>query len=301
MKTLITGSGGFIGSHLKKWYENVDSEGCRGVDECDIRNGQFVHDAMNWHHSIHNANPYDLVIHLAAFTSAPKSIYDPSGYWQNNVGTLKTIIDHYDGPLFFASSAAVYKPLNPYALTKVVGEDMLEGRDLTTIGRFFNVYGPPASHSAPLENGSPASHSTPSRNGPPTLSNEGVIPTFIKNALRGEDLVVYGDAIRSFIYVEDLCEHIYFTAGNDYNTYDMGADPIKMSELASIIIGLTDSPSRIVMAERREGDPLYSAPRNLAACPTCNPKESIAKSGYVYKHSLHRGIEKTIEYYLKVI
>jgi len=106
MKTLITGGLGFIGSHCQERF---------GDCVMDIKTGTFdsISQGTNLKRKLKEV---DQVIHLAALTSGPGSIKDPKRYWQTNVEGSRKLMECWDGPLYFASSAAVHDPLNPYAL-----------------------------------------------------------------------------------------------------------------------------------------------------------------------------------------
>lgn len=178
-KVLITGSRGFIGSHLLKALPHA--RGFDLKDGKDIRNRRQLRRAMKG---------VDVVVHLAAQTSVADAWVDPVDYYSHNVlGTANVIetalfcgVEH----VVYASSASVYAPLdNPYSLSKAVCEDLfrLRADKLKTIAfRFMNVYG----------KGQNPSYGT-------------VIPAFYKGIKKGK-IKVYGDGkqTRDFIRVEDV-------------------------------------------------------------------------------------------------
>ena len=204
MKALVTGSSGFIGSHIvetlvKNSYEVVAVDVVQNNSlpnkvtfyELDIRDYTELYKAIKG---------VDLVIHLAALINARESIENPDLYHNVNVGgtlnILKLCRDLNVKKLIFASSAAVYgepqylpidekhplRPLNPYGATKVACEAYISAfhslyKIPTVILRIFNVYGPKQ-----LE------------------AHTGVISNFIKRALSGESLIIYGDGL-SLIHI----------------------------------------------------------------------------------------------------
>lgn len=228
MKTLVIGSEGFIGSHLMDHFV--------GMVPMDKKLSGLFQDIYSSESIKRRVKGMDRVIHLAALVSGPDSIRYPKDYWGNNVEGTRNLLKVWDGPLFFASSAAVYDCLNPYALTKRVSENDMKDRPNTSIGRFFNVFG--------------------------ERDEKSVVYHFIVNALKGEDIVIYGDGqqTRSFIYVKDLINEIFFTGG----IKDIGYSPaMTIERLAGMILELTNSNSDIVFQDRRDGDPLHSKARNV--------------------------------------
>ena len=216
-KYLVTGGAGFIGSHVVEALlargeavrivdnfssgrqENLPLEGSFDLLVGDLADEGVARRAIEG---------CDVVIHLAAIASVPRSVSDPLASHRANVdATLQVLIAARDAGvsrLVFAGSSAVYgdapelpkredhrpRPLSPYALNKLIGEQYcdvftrLYGLPTVTT-RFFNVYGPRQ------DPGSPYS---------------GVISLFIDAALEGRRPTVYGDGgqTRDFTYVEDV-------------------------------------------------------------------------------------------------
>lgn len=232
MKTMVTGGAGFIGSRyiaMNKDIECVsyDLASNEGDILCDDRLSAIRLDRFIVRNNI------ERVVHLAALTSAPDSIKYPSQYWDNNVGGLRCLLNVWKGPLIFASSAAVLEPLNPYALTKCVGENMIYDRQNTVSYRFFNVYGPGA--------------------------KGGVVRDFIRAAINNQPLFIDGDGeqSREFVYVDDIVRRLDFRDAKRM-TLDLGGEESSIIELARNIIAMTHSSSEIKHIGRREGDPMES-------------------------------------------
>ncbi|RLI12002.1 nucleoside-diphosphate sugar epimerase [Candidatus Bathyarchaeota archaeon] len=219
---LVTGGAGFIGSHLvDALMKNRDVKEVRVIDNFstgkienisnhlkskkfsllkdDVRNHEAVHKAMK------NIN---YVFHEAAIASVPLSVKNPQACYEVNVaGTLNLLEEARirDAILIYASSCAVYgdpsripireddasKPISPYGASKLSAEALCIAYNSTyglrsTCLRYFNVYGPRQSYNR----------------------YSGVITIFTNRALRGEDLIIYGDGkqTRDFIYVKDIVD-----------------------------------------------------------------------------------------------
>ena len=200
---LVTGGGGFIGSHLVERLlsdghevrvldsfatgrrENLAHLGDVDVVEGDVQSYERVHTAVRG---------CDAVLHQAALPSVPRSVQDPLMTNVVNVtGTLNVLLaarDHGVRRVVLASSSSVYGaaeglpkhedmrpvPISPYATSKLAGEGYcrlfadLHGLRATSL-RFANVYGP--------------------RQDP--LGEGGVIAIFCGRALDGGAPVIYGD------------------------------------------------------------------------------------------------------------
>ena len=96
------------------------------------------------------------------------------------------------------------------------------------------------------------------------LNDGRVLPAFIGQAIRGEDLTIFGDGsqTRSFCYVDDLVEGIYRLLLSDYALpMNIGnPDEISILDFADEIIKLTGTDQKIVHKELPEGDPMMRRP-----------------------------------------
>ena len=130
--------------------------------------------------------------------------------------------------------------------------------------------------------------------GPRMREDDGrVVPNFIKQALNGEPLSVYGEGkqTRSFCYVSDLVDGIYSLAVNcDYHMpINLGSEnEITVKEMAETIIRLTKSKSKIAYKPLPQDDPKLRKPDLTLA------KQKLS---YKPKVSLEEGLAKTIEYF----
>jgi UDP-glucose 4-epimerase len=226
MTVLVTGCAGFIGSHLVEellknkniniigvdnlysgYQNNIDFLKLLDIDnrftyyKLDIRDFELLENYLK------NYN-IDVVFHLAALVSVQESINNPMLSSAINIKGTQNILEFarlYNAKrIVFSSSAAVYgdelslpknelsvtKPISPYGLEKLVGEQLLElysnlyGLESIVL-RYFNVYGERQSA---------------------TSDYSGVISIFDKRIKNNEAPIVYGDGTqyRDFIYVKDV-------------------------------------------------------------------------------------------------
>jgi UDP-N-acetylglucosamine/UDP-N-acetyl-alpha-D-glucosaminouronate 4-epimerase len=220
LNALVTGGGGFIGSHLA---ERLCREGheVRILDNFStgrrenlsrlLSNVEVIEGDIQSYERVHNAvKGCDLVFHQAALPSVPRSIQDPlTSNASNVVGTLNVLLAARDAEVrrvVYASSSSVYGanrvlpkredlavlPISPYATAKLAGEgycrSFTEVYGIETVSlRYFNVFGPRQD---------------------PRSQYAAVIPNFITAFLEGRAPVVYGDGeqSRDFTYVGNVVE-----------------------------------------------------------------------------------------------
>ncbi|MBE5848110.1 MAG: SDR family oxidoreductase [Lachnospiraceae bacterium] len=135
--------------------------------------------------------------------------------------------------------------------------------------------------------------------GPRMNPNDGrVVSNFIVQALKGEDITIYGDGkqTRSFCYVDDLIEgmvRLMNSPADFHGPVNIGnPGEFTMIELANLVVELTGSKSKLVYQPLPQDDPLQRKPViDLAR----------EKLGWEPHIQLREGLEKTIEYFKKVI
>ncbi len=219
MECLITGGAGFIGSNLARF---LLGQGCRVRILDDLSTGRqenlsriqsevdFIRGDIRDLDTVRKAvQSCDLVFHLAALPSVPRSIADPGTSHSVNVnGTLNVLLAARDAEVrrvVLASSSSVYgdqkelprvetqppRPLSPYAVSKLTGEyyarsfSVVYGLDTVSL-RYFNVFGPHQDPNSPYA---------------------AVIPRFMEALSQGQSPVIYGDGSQSrdFTFVENVC------------------------------------------------------------------------------------------------
>ena len=199
----------------------------------------------------------DYIVHLAAQISVPQSIENPDETLSINVDGTKSIISAAEASgvekIIFASSAAVYgdcekipireraplTPQSPYAVSKIVGEELLLRSAINTCSlRFFNVYGPGQSS----EGGYAA-----------------VIPAFKKAISLGKECTIFGDGtqVRDFIHVRDLVRIIGLcleTEGLPGEMNVASGTGVSLLELVGTLNELNPEMHTPLFAEERAGD-----------------------------------------------
>ena len=162
--------------------------------------------------------------------------------------------------------------LLPYAENKKDGENLIKLSGISSvILRYFNVYGP----------GQSAAYA-------------GVITAFIRAALKGDDLVIYGDGeqVRDFVYVDDVARANIAAMEKDIQhgeVFNIGSGTqVSINELAKEIIRITGSSSVIKHEASRPGDIVYSQ---------ADVYKAKEKLGWTAQVNLKEGLEKTIHFY----
>ncbi len=217
---LVTGGGGFIGSHL---VDRLCRDGCRVRVLDNFATGrrenllhladdvELIEGDIQSYERVHNAvRGAELVFHAAALPSVPRSIQDPLTSNASNItGTLNVLLAARDEGVrrvVFASSSSIYganaelpkreempaRPIAPYAVAKLAAEGycraFFEVYGLETVSlRYFNVFGPRQD---------------------PLSQYAAVIPRFITAFLRRRRPLIYGDGeqSRDFTYVDNAVE-----------------------------------------------------------------------------------------------
>lgn len=277
MKVLVTGAAGFIGSHL---VDRLLAEGWQvtGVDnfdpyypesqkrlniaahlahpkyrlaQVDLRDAAAVDAELN--------GDYSVIVHLAAKAGVRNSLRDPLGYQMTNViGTQNLLTLAHTRKIkqfVFASSSSVYGdcprlpwsetdlallPLNPYASSKLAGEQLgyvyAKTFGLRFIGlRFFTVYGPRQR---------------------PDLA----IHKFARMMLKGEAIPVYGDGSsqRDFTFVLDTVQGVRAAMdyqASDYQLINLGHNrTVGMMEMIAAIENVLGKKAKIDWQDWQPGE-----------------------------------------------
>lgn len=294
-RILITGAAGFLGSHLcdrfiKEDFEVIAMDNLITGDKRNIEH-LFKHKNFEFHHHdvtkfVHVAGELDYILHFASPASPIDYLKIPIQTLKvGSVGTLHCLglakeknariliastSEVYGDPLVHPQSEDYYGNVNTIGPRGVYDEAKRFQESLTMayhrfhgletrIARIFNTYGPRM-----------------------RLNDGRVIPAFIGQALRGEDLTVFGDGsqTRSFCFVDDQVEGIYRLLFSDYSDpVNIGnPDEITILDFAKEIIGLTGTKQKIVFKELPEDDPLQRQPDITRAIEILNWEPKISRS-----------------------
>lgn len=276
-RVLITGAAGFLGSHL---CDRFIKEGCHviGMDNLitgDLKNIEHLMKLPNfefYHHDVskfvHVPGQLDYILHFASpaspidYLKIPIQTLKVSSLGTHNLlGLAKSkkarilvasTSEVYGDPLVHPQTEDYWGNVNPVGPRGVYDEAkrFMEAMTMayhtyhgveTRIVRIFNTYGPRM-----------------------RLNDGRVLPAFIGQALRGEDLTIFGDGsqTRSFCYVDDLVEGIYRLLMSDYPYPVNVGNPqeITIAQFAQEIIKLTGTSQKIVNKPLPQDDPKQRQP-----------------------------------------
>ena len=305
---VITGAAGFIGSHLTETLldrghsvvgiDNLLTGDIANIAHLANRDFHFIrHDVTNY---IYLDGPVDVVLHWASPAS-------PIDYLEVPIPTLKvgalgthkalglakaknatfvlaSTSEVYGDPLEHPQTENYWGNVNPVGPRGVYDEAKRFAEAMTTayhryhgldtkIVRIFNTYGPRM-----------------------RIRDGRAVPNFIAQALRGEDITVYGDGTqtRSFCYITDLVDGILRLAAADTSDPVNIGNPTEMTiaQIAKEIIRLTESSSRIVYHDLPVDDPKVRQPDITRARKLLQWEPQV---------SLVEGLTRTIEYFREKI
>jgi UDP-glucuronate decarboxylase len=308
MRILVTGGAGFLGSHLCDKLLSL-GHSVLAVDNFytgDQKNIAHLRDNRDFELMRHDVT-FPLYVEVDGIfnLACPAS---PVHYQRNPVQTFKTSVHgainmlglaKRTGARFFqASTSEIYgdptispQPeeywgnVNPIGIRSCYDEGKRAAETLTfdyhrqfgldiRVARIFNTYGPKMA------------------------ANDGrVVSNFIVQALKGDPITVYGDGTqtRSFCYVDDLIDgfiKLFFKEGVAEPINLGNPEPINMLELASEIIELTSSNSRIELHNLPEDDPKQREPKIDKA------KELL---GWIPSTERRLGVIRTIDYFKSIV
>ena len=304
-RILITGAAGFLGSHLcdrfiREGYHVVGMDNLITGDLNNIAHLFKLREFDFYHHDVskfvHVPGKIDYILHFASPAS-------PIDYLKIPIQTLKvgslgthnllgfalakkarilvaSTSEVYGDPLVHQQSEDYWGNVNPIGPRGVYDEAKRFQEAITMayhtyhkletrIVRIFNTYGPRM-----------------------RLNDGRALPAFVGQALRGEDLTVFGDGSqsRSFCYVDDLIEGIFRLLHSDYSQPVNIGNPVEITikQFAEEIIKLTGTTQKIVYKPLPQDDPKQRQPDITRA------KEIL---GWTPKVSREEGLKITYEYF----
>jgi nucleoside-diphosphate-sugar epimerase len=270
-RVLVTGGGGFIGSNLVRALldgghdvrvlDNFSTGNRANLAGLDI---EVVEGELRSYERVHNAvRGVEVVFHLGALGSVPRSVQDPLTSSAVNVeGTLNVLLAARDEGIrrvVYSSSSSVYgprrelpvtedmppDPISPYGVAKLAAERycvsfsrVYESFE-TVVVRYFNVFGPRQS---------------------PFSQYAAVIPLFVTAIEAGEPILVYGDGEqrRDFTYVSNVVDgtiRAAEAAGANGRIFNVAASaPATVNAVAAAIGAVLGKPVEKTVAPPRFGD-----------------------------------------------
>jgi UDP-glucose 4-epimerase len=304
-EVLVTGGGGFIGSHLVRRlvsYEHrvrvLDNfatgkvENLAGLEDLDVVNG----DIRSRHDVAGAMRGIEVVFHLAALPSVARSWKDPVATLATNAhGTANVVeaaVANGVSVFVYSSSSSIYGnqetekksedleplPISPYGYSKLLGEMISLAHARQNGGmrvvslRYFNVFGARQDPNSPYA---------------------AVIPLFIKHALADTTATIYGDGTQSrdFTHVDNVVDANLLAMESGVSGLAMNiacGESHSLVELVAAIAALNGHPMKTMHGPPREGDIKHSlADISLA-------KESI---GYRPAISFEEGLRRAFDDY----
>ncbi len=305
---VVTGGAGFLGSHL---CDKLINEGMRIFCIDNLLTGSiqnishlfgekdftfYKYDVTNY---IHIPGNVDYILHFASPASPADYMHYPIQTLKvGSLGTHKALglakekkavfllastSEIYGDPIIHPQPETYWGNVNPTGPRGVYDEAKRFAEALvmayhrshginTKIARIFNTYG------------------TRMR-----LDDGRALPTFIAQALRNDDVTVYGDGsqTRSFCYVDDMIDGIYRLLLSDENEPINFGNPeeLTIKQLAEKIVAFTNSKSKIIFKELPVDDPKIRQP---------DIKKASKKLNWFPYVALDLGLEKTIGYFQKI-
>ncbi len=294
-KILITGAAGFLGSHLCDKFIN-SGYNVIGMDNLitgSTENIKHLSENENFYFINHDVSKYiqiegelDYILHFASPASPIDYLKIPIQTLKvNSIGThnllglalaknakilVASTSEIYGDPLVHPQSEEYWGNVNPVGPRSVYDEAKRLMESLTmayhnfhglkiSIARIFNTYGPRM-----------------------RLNDGRVIPAFMGQCLRNENLTVFGDGsqTRSFCYVDDLIEGIYRLLMSDIvQPVNIGnPNEVKIIDFADEILKLTNSSNKIIFKPLPVNDPMQRKPNISKAMKHLNWKPKISRS-----------------------
>ncbi len=308
MKVLVAGSAGFLGTNLCRELLMLEHE-VIGIDNLytgsfqnvarldEFRNFRFIHQDVNVPFNV----DFDAIFNLASPASPLHYQRDPIYTFKTNVIGTSNLLDlalSKDAIFVQASTSEVYgnpevSPqdenywgrVNPVGIRSCYDEGKRAAETLITdfnrqyaldtrIVRIFNTYGPFMA-----------------------VNDGRVVSNLITQALRNEELTIYGDGsqVRSFCYVDDLVDGLVAVLRNKRypGPINLGnPQPITMNQLAQDVLKISGSRSKISLGELPQDDPR-----------TRTPDINVAKNhlNWLPKVDREEGLAKTIDYFKEIL
>ena len=232
MEVVVTGAKGYIGKEVVKLLSTKNITVLPfDIDDWDIRQ------------PAKNIDPtVGVVVHLAGLVKVGESVKRPTAYFYTNAVGTKNVIDKFPNAKFIlASTGAAYDPTSPYAVSKVMAEEIVkECCSDYTIFRFFNV------------------------GGRKPTNPEGLYAA-TQNAISSKKFTIYGNdydtadgtCVRDYVHVDDLCRAIIsavYAAGTKTIEPIGSGRSYTVKEYVDAFLHVNGKLFDVEFGERRPGD-----------------------------------------------
>ena len=287
MKCLVTGSSGFIGSHLVKALIKAGHK----VEGLDSKKPKFhgittrLIDITNTNKIIEATNGFDFVFHLAGLLGTHELVDNAYQATLINIGGTVNVLEackKSKSKLILASKPNCW--LNAYSITKIGAENFVkmyrkEHGVKAAIVKWFNVYGPYQ----------------------PLLQESGYrkfIPHALVDALRGDEIKIYGSGHQTMdlVHTDDTINAVLAVMNNWDNcegkVFEAGHHKISVNEVTEMLLKLTNNKSKITHLPMRKGEPEDSE----IAADTSLLRQT---TNWVQDVSLEDGLRSTLDWYKK--
>ena len=301
-RVLVTGAAGFLGSHLCEKLRNLNYE-VIGIDNMSGGNLENVPNDVKFHKidccDLKKINTImkniDIVYHCAATAHEGLSVFSPVQISKNNymatVTVVSAAINNKVKRIIYCSSMARYgdqptpftedmtpKPVDPYGISKVAGEDVL--KNLCNLNNIewvivvpHNIIGPRQKYDDPFRN---------------------VVSIMLNRILQNKAPIIYGDGEqkRCFSYIDDClsCMLPMLDQKNlNKQIINIGPDEefVTINKIAEICSNITGSNLKPIYKEDRPREVKYA---------TCSADKARKLLNYKTKTNLKNGILKTYDY-----
>jgi len=311
MKILVTGGAGYIGSHFVKYlcslgydvvvFDNLSRGNKKALPEQAEFRKVELRDYDQVYRELQSFGNIEVIVHFAAFAYVGESVQNPEMYYENNVigsfnlikasvasGIKKTVFSStcslYGNPTQIPISETEFlKPINPYARTKMMIENLLQDFDIayglkSVALRYFNAAG------ADFEGEIGESHDPEPH----------LIPLVLFTALGKRDkILVYGDdydtedgtCVRDYIHINDLADaHLkaieFLLNNNRSEIINLGTgNGYSVMEIINKTKEITGKNFQVEVVKRRPGDPAKLIADNKKASSLLNwsPKYGLTE------------------------
>jgi nucleoside-diphosphate-sugar epimerase len=253
VKILVTGGEGWIGSHLVPKLSNHE------VDILDLKSGRDIRtDPLK--------GDYDIIFHLAALRSVPKSFDNPRDYFDTNVYGTYRICEAFKCRIINISTSSASNPIAPYGLSKMLAENVVKRYPNVVSVRLFNPFGEG------------------------TLCPDLVIPIFAQAMLKNEPVYIHSDGRqdRDFTYVGDVVEELVsYISNHRQGTWELGyGEAHSVNEVFQIMAEYYKYDKMPIYIPKRIGDQDHTMSKDKMFTDSIGFYEGLRRTMEWYENTL---------------